>query len=98
MSAKAEPPVTAYTNDIVDLTEGMSDIDVDNDGSAEDNNVDGETKSAGLHAKKKKIRKNWHGGMMKSKKALLKANKLTNLQGNDGMFGQLPQKNWSKDS
>jgi hypothetical protein len=80
MSAPAAAPVGSLT--IVDLTEGMDDLDVESQSGAEDVGEE-ELKPICVGAaakKKKKVRKGRHGGRSKKVKAMEKASKLSKLQ------------------
>jgi hypothetical protein len=70
MSAQSYLPVTGLTNEIVDLTEGMSDLDVDQQ-SATDPNEDGQdTNDISKPRKKRRKGGNRRGGKGKKSKAL----------------------------
>jgi hypothetical protein len=82
MSARAPAPALAVSLTIVDLTEGMDDLGVESQGSAEDVGGEEELKPVcpGAAAKKKKAGKNRRGGKSKKVKAMEKASKLSKLQ------------------
>jgi FtsZ-interacting cell division protein YlmF len=73
MSAQSPSPLPERASDIVDLTEGMSDLDTDQESGIEENNNNEDTKDARkLHKKqkKKKNRANWRAAKAKKAKEL----------------------------
>ena len=84
MSAPAPASASGADTTVVDLFEGMDDLDVESQSGAEDVDGQEETKpdcgALGMGARKKKARKNRRGGKSKKTKAMEKKIRLSKIQ------------------